>query len=331
MRALLCSLIVLSASALRAEEDVVMKNTSVSEYDDKGLEKVRISPQEARFSGDRTTLKGVDIRTFSDGKEELHIISPACLIDKSYQNKSSPLHKGASQEVVEISGPGFSIKGVGFDFEFSRVPGPDGKLVDSRTFFIRDQVKSTWRSTEPAAKPKADGKAAPAKSELPSDKIDISAQNLTYDDKDKKAVFEHDVIIVSDDMILCCDRLTCLLVESLDENKKKRTQIHTAFAQGNIVIKRGTSTCRCNDAAYYLAENQLKLTGKPVITEGRDTLQARRITILLAAKVPSGATPDPKAPGDIIVFDEPVIVSWRKLDSPKTKPIPAMPAAAVNP
>ncbi len=343
MRALLCSLLFLNASTIFAEDDVVLKNSSVSQYDEKGVETVRISPQEARISGDRTILKGVDIRTFNEGKEDLRIITPACVIDKSYQNKSSPLHKGSSQESVEIRGPGFSIAGLGFDFEFSRVPGPDGKNIDSRTFFIRDRVKSSWIGKEPVVKSKdpitnsATKPAATATkpattatkpAALPADKIDITAQNLTYDDTGDRAVFEHEVIIISDDMTLCCDRLTCFL----SEDKNGRKQILTAIAHGNIVIKRGIQTCRCTDATYSLAENHLKLTGKPVISEGRDTLQARRITILLAAKVPPGTVADPKAPGDIILFDEPVIVSWRKLDAPKAKTAKAtQPAAAAKP
>ncbi|MEN9362408.1 MAG: hypothetical protein RL095_3943 [Verrucomicrobiota bacterium] len=324
MRSLLCSLLILIPLGLPAEEDVVLKKTSVSQYDESGAEKVRISPQEARISGDRTTLKGVEIRTFSQGKEELRIVTPSCLIDKSYQDKKSPLHKGASQETVEISGPGFTITGLGFDFEFRRVAGPDGKNRDSRTFFIRDRVKSSWRAKEADAKAKADPLKTPAhkSDKLPAEKLDITAQNLIYDDTGKQAIFEHDVIIVSEDMILTCERLTCFL----EEDKDGRKQISTAIAHGNIVIKRGLQTCKCSDATYSLVENTLKLTGKPVITEGRDTLQARRITILLAPKTKAGEAADPKAPGDIVLFDEPVITAWRKLDLEKPKKTPAAPS-----
>lgn len=115
--------------------------------------------------------------------------------------------------------------------------------------------------TEPAA-------AAAAAEQDPA--TVITSDRLTFDAKQRVALFEFNVLVTDPKMQLAADKLTV----SFDE----KGQAKTIKAEGRVTITQLDRSAQSELATYDVPTGKIVLTGKPRITRGRDVLEGDVIT-----------------------------------------------------
>lgn len=97
--------------------------------------------------------------------------------------------------------------------------------------------------------------------ELP---IDVSADKLDMNLKQKKAVFAGNVVVVRGDMTLTASTLTL--------RQKQDKTLDNMVAEGNVQLKRGTDTATGQTATYTPGTQLLILQGNVKLKRGSSTL-----------------------------------------------------------
>lgn len=122
--------------------------------------------------------------------------------------------------------------------------------------------------------------------------IKITAEKLSYDAGGQKVRFMDNVQVIHPDATLWADSIEILLV---DRNEKKNNtasdnenpsmdpgNIEQILASGNVRVqmtdgKKGT----CQHAVYVIVSGVLTMTGDPVLQEGENSIQGRKITFFV--------------------------------------------------
>ncbi|HOW96550.1 MAG TPA: LptA/OstA family protein [Kiritimatiellia bacterium] len=98
----------------------------------------------------------------------------------------------------------------------------------------------------------------------------ITSDRLTFDAKQRIALFEYNVLVTDPKMQLAADKLTV----QFDE----KGQAKTIKAEGRVTITQLDRTAQSELATYDVASGKIVLSGKPRITRGRDVLEGDVIT-----------------------------------------------------
>ncbi len=98
----------------------------------------------------------------------------------------------------------------------------------------------------------------------------ITSSRLTFDQEQRFALFEEDVLVVDPSLRLTADRLTVVF----DEND----QAETIEAEGDVVIEQEGTTAWSQKATYEVPSGKIFLEGAPRIRRGRDVLEGDTIT-----------------------------------------------------
>jgi lipopolysaccharide transport protein LptA len=114
----------------------------------------------------------------------------------------------------------------------------------------------------------AEPAAAAAAAEEPA--TVITSDRLTFDAKERMAMFEFNVLVTDPKMQLAADKLT---VQFDDKGQAK-----TIKAEGRVTITQLDRTAQSDLATYDVPSGKIVLTGKPRITRGRDVLEGDVIT-----------------------------------------------------
>lgn len=119
------------------------------------------------------------------------------------------------------------------------------------------------------ARAAAGGEAAAAAAEEDPVTV-ITSDRLTFDAKERVALFEHNVLVTDPKMQLAADKLT---VQFDDKGQAK-----TIKAEGRVTITQLDRTAQSEAASYDVPTGKIVLTGKPRVTRGRDVLEGEVIT-----------------------------------------------------
>jgi lipopolysaccharide export system protein LptA len=114
-----------------------------------------------------------------------------------------------------------------------------------------------------AAEPKA---PAPAGESLTV----ITSDRLTFDYRNRFALFEQNVVVVDAELRITADKMTV--------NFDEKNDVQLIQAEGRVVIVQEDKQARSAKAVYEVAQGTIVLTGSPEVTRGRDVLTGDTIT-----------------------------------------------------
>jgi len=141
------------------------------------------------------------------------------------------------------------------------------------------------------------------KEKQPEKPINITADRMEADDKEKVVVFTGNVVARQEDVVINCDLMRVYYREietasaettpqkpsdpgestEAEEKEKKENEIDRIEAEGNVKITRDNRVA-LSDKAVYLAKADPRviiLTGEPRVWRDKDVLTGKRITVFL--------------------------------------------------
>ncbi|OQA27416.1 MAG: OstA-like protein [Verrucomicrobia bacterium ADurb.Bin345] len=98
----------------------------------------------------------------------------------------------------------------------------------------------------------------------------ITSDRLTFDYKQKYALFENNVLVTDPEMQLACDKL----LVNFDETGKAKS----IKAEGRVTITQEDKTAHAGVATYDMETGKIVLAQKPRVLRGRDMLEGELIT-----------------------------------------------------
>ncbi len=119
---------------------------------------------------------------------------------------------------------------------------------------------------------------------LPPRPIIIKSNSLQIDNKRQVVTFTGEVNASQDIFVLDCDKMFVFYENPPGQKEVEggETKIDRIVATGNVRIKRtlgGIATAE--KAVYYQKEEKMVLTGKPIVRQGKNSVEGERITLFL--------------------------------------------------
>lgn len=118
--------------------------------------------------------------------------------------------------------------------------------------------------------------------------IVIKSKTLEVNDKTKVVTFEGDVraeiSVKSDDFVIECKKMLVYYKNPPSQQQKaeSETKIDRIVATGDVRFSRGQGgVATAEKAVYYQEDEKIVLTGRPVIKQGKDSVEGDKITIFL--------------------------------------------------
>ena len=107
--------------------------------------------------------------------------------------------------------------------------------------------------------------------------VEISADSLSIDQEDGSVTFTGNVVVGQGEMRLSADHMRVEYSTGEDSSG----EIHTIFADGNVLLVNGAEAAEAGRAEYLVAEGIVELSGGVILTQGRNGLSAEELTINL--------------------------------------------------
>jgi len=122
--------------------------------------------------------------------------------------------------------------------------------------------------------------------------VKIRAASLEVRDKDKVATFNGDVHVVQGDTDMRCKTLVVYYDDNSNKDSKETLkaaqpgpggsgQISRMEARGNVVVTQKDQTATGDRGDFDMRTNTVVLSGKVVVTKGRDVLRGERLVVNL--------------------------------------------------
>ncbi len=120
----------------------------------------------------------------------------------------------------------------------------------------------------------------------------ITSGTMTAQGKSRKAIFEKNVVLTRDDMVIRADRMTVFFKkdkpakpdDSSTENSSDDSfgkQVDVVEAQGSVIIEKADGNASSGRAVYYKDEDKVVLTESPKVWQNGTQVTGQRITIFL--------------------------------------------------
>ncbi|MCX6997579.1 MAG: hypothetical protein NTV49_10945 [Kiritimatiellaeota bacterium] len=119
-----------------------------------------------------------------------------------------------------------------------------------------------------AAEPPA--KAPAAKADAGEDVTVITSDKLTFDYKQKYALFEEHVVVTDPQLQLTSDKLTAIFGTN--------DTVQSLKAEGHVTIRQADKRATANVATYDVASGKVVLAGQPRAWQGQNMLEGEVIT-----------------------------------------------------
>jgi lipopolysaccharide export system protein LptA len=122
--------------------------------------------------------------------------------------------------------------------------------------------------------------------------VKIRAASLEVRDKEKVATFSGDVHVVQGDTDMRCKTLMVYYEDNSNKDSKETVkaaqpgpggsgQIRRMEARGNVVVTQKDQTATGDRGDFDMRTNTVVLSGKVVVTKGRDVLRGERLVVNL--------------------------------------------------
>lgn len=119
--------------------------------------------------------------------------------------------------------------------------------------------------------------------------LHISSDRMEVLQKDRFIMFEGHVTIEQDDLTITANRMKVFAAASgKQKGKEKDSQsammekIDRIEVEGNVRISQRDKLATSEKAVYYHHEQKIVLMGRPVVSQGKDKVQGRLITLYIA-------------------------------------------------
>jgi len=114
--------------------------------------------------------------------------------------------------------------------------------------------------------------------------IVIKSKTLEVNDKTKVVTFEGDVraeiSVKGDDFVIECKKM--LVYYKNPPSQQQKAEAETKVATGDVRFNRGQGgVATAEKAVYYQEDEKIVLTGRPVVKQGKDSVEGDKITIFL--------------------------------------------------
>ncbi len=118
--------------------------------------------------------------------------------------------------------------------------------------------------------------------------LSITSKRMTLKNKENIILFEGDVVVESDMMILKAAKVEVMFVPSseseqgLMETIDAKKKLSTITATGDVELLQGERKIFARKVVYYKEDEKMILTGSPNIREGKDEIRGDTITVYIA-------------------------------------------------
>ena len=104
--------------------------------------------------------------------------------------------------------------------------------------------------------------------------VEVTADSLSIDQTNGRAVFEGNVIIVQGDLRMAAGRVEVIYSEGADGSG-----VEEVIASGGVLVARGTDAAEGAEARYDIAAALLTMSGDVMVTQGATALAGDSMTI----------------------------------------------------
>ncbi|RMH04368.1 MAG: hypothetical protein D6704_11165 [Nitrospirae bacterium] len=116
----------------------------------------------------------------------------------------------------------------------------------------------------------------------------ITAQTMIAQGKDRKAIFEGNVVLKQGDLLVRSDKMVVFFKASDRTEEHEQTeangvgqQVDRIKATGRVLIKKATAKATCGLAIYYKDEEKIVLTKSPVAWQRGTRVSGTKMTMYL--------------------------------------------------
>jgi len=103
--------------------------------------------------------------------------------------------------------------------------------------------------------------------------LNITSDRMEADNRNRTVVFLGNVVAKREDMVIFSDRISAFYTE--------QGQIEKIIARGNVKINQQDRIATCVEATFYQPSQEIVLTGKPKVWQGKNIVSGGKITISL--------------------------------------------------
>lgn len=113
-----------------------------------------------------------------------------------------------------------------------------------------------------------------------SQQVEVTADSLSIDQTNGRAVFEGNVIVVQGDL-----RMAARQIEVVYSDTDGNREVQEVIATGGVLITRGTDAAEGSEAHYAIETALLTMTGDVMVTQGQTAIAGDRMVVDMATGV----------------------------------------------
>jgi lipopolysaccharide export system protein LptA len=120
--------------------------------------------------------------------------------------------------------------------------------------------------------------------------IQITSDKMEVSQKDGTIVFEGHVVAQQENLTMVGKKLVVLAVKEKEKPKNAKAdaeqsgvinRVDRIEVSGDVKITQGDKLATCDKAVYYRQDQKIILSGNPQVSQGKDVLNGRVITLYL--------------------------------------------------
>jgi lipopolysaccharide export system protein LptA len=103
--------------------------------------------------------------------------------------------------------------------------------------------------------------------------VNITSDRMVADNRNRTVNFLGNVVAKREDMIIFSDQLSAVYTE--------QSKIEKIIARGNVKLNQTDRTATCQEATFFQLRQQVVMTGKPKVWQGKNIITGDKITIFV--------------------------------------------------
>lgn len=162
--------------------------------------------------------------------------------------------------------------------------------------------EALWGAEKQKPKPRPPVQAQPPKALKSDSPLHIASDRMEVSQTDRAILFEGHVVVQQDDMTITGDRMRVFAaagdegatVAPGSQESTMMDRVDRIEVEGNVKISQKEKVATAEKSIYYHKEKRIVLIGNPVVSQGRDSVRGRVITLYLSegrSVIEGGDTP----------------------------------------
>jgi len=209
------------------------------------------------------------------------LASPPPVIIAEASDKPAPSAPATGSEIAEEKLPAPSAVEESSVAE-TKSPAPKEEPATTQARAAEQpQLSETTTDSDAEASSKHAKKASDDKTQLSKPKafsssdqpVNITSDRMVADNRNRTVNFLGNVVAKREDMIIFSDQLSAVYTE--------QSKIEKIVARGNVKINQTDRTATCQEATFFQLRQQVVMTGKPKVWQGKNILTGDKIIIFV--------------------------------------------------